>query len=77
VYGLKDETFRELGGPQTWSVVQGADFSHTRAPIRTVNQAPGDGHCCPTGEDRQGDAAGRSAGVPAGGHLEGPHLKAE
>jgi hypothetical protein len=48
VYGLKDETFRELGGPQTWSVVQGADFSHTRAPIRTVNQAPGDGHCCPT-----------------------------
>jgi hypothetical protein len=48
VYGLKDETFRELGDAQTWAIVQGVSFSNASALIRALNQGPEDGHCCPT-----------------------------
>ena len=48
VYGIKDDTAIELGKPQSWSIVKGADFNDTRAVIYAVAQGPNDPHCCPT-----------------------------
>lgn len=48
VYGVKDDTAVELGKPQSWSIVKGADFNDKRAVIYAVSQGPGDAHCCPT-----------------------------
>ncbi|MCJ2094079.1 hypothetical protein MKK67_16500 [Methylobacterium sp. J-072] len=48
VYGVKDDTALEIGKPQSWSIVKGADFNDKRAIIYAVSQGLGDGHCCPT-----------------------------
>ncbi|MFF9552729.1 hypothetical protein [Methylobacterium fujisawaense] len=48
VYGLKDDTAVEIGKPQSWSIVKGADFNDKRAVIYAVAQGPGDAHCCPS-----------------------------
>lgn len=48
VYGLREGTAVEIGKPQSWSVVKGADFNDKRAVIYAVSQGPGDAHCCPT-----------------------------
>ncbi|TXN82901.1 hypothetical protein [Methylobacterium sp. WL8] len=48
VYGVKDDLAVEIGKPQSWSVVKGADFNDKRAVIYAVSQGPNDGHCCPT-----------------------------
>lgn len=48
VYGLREGTAVEIGKPQSWSVVKGADFNDKRAVIYAVSQGPGDAHCCLT-----------------------------
>lgn len=48
IYGVKDDTAVEIGKPQSWSIVKGADFNDKRALIYAVSQGPSDGHCCPT-----------------------------
>ena len=48
VYGVKDDVAVEIGKPQSWSIVKGADFNDKRAVIYAVTQGPNDGHCCPT-----------------------------
>lgn len=48
VYGVKDDTAVEIGKPQSWSIVKGADFNDKRAVIYAVSQGLGDAQCCPT-----------------------------